>query len=368
MQLLAAQDDRLDPALKGFMNNQFKPALYKWMDAKDIKMCPYFSSKKDVPNNGITGFDDSPRYSSGYTTLFNTFGFVSEAHMLKPFDDRVEATYQLQVAMLDFMNRRRAELLAARQKAKERTASQQSFFMNHELDQKDSLMIPFAAVKHTYYQSDVTGAQAYRYFNEDPLDIEVAWFDRFVPQTEVTRPKGYIISQEWRAVIGRLKWNQVPMRTLQQDSTITVQAYRIASMETRERPYEGHYLHYDIHVEQEQASISFRKGDVLILLGTEADRFVVEALEPHAQDSYFAWGFFDSVLQQKEWYSSYVFEEKAAKMLAADPKLKAEFDQKKNSDKAFAENARGQLYWLYKQSPHYERTDNLYPVYRIPLK
>lgn len=367
MQLLAAQDDRLDPALKGFMNNVFKPALYKWMDNKKIKMCPYFSSKNDVPDNGITGFDDSPRYSTGYSTLFNMFGFVSEAHMLKPFEDRVEATYQLQLAILDVMNTKQAELMTARKKAKANTASQAKFKMNHVLDHKDSLMIPFAAVKHSYYKSPVTGAQVYRYFNEDLIDIEVAWFDRFVPEVEVERPRGYIIPQEWHEIIAKLNWNMIPMQTLDKDSVVMVEAYRIGKMETRKRSYEGHYVHYDIEVDKERMAVQFRKGDALVLLGSETDRFVVETLEPHSQDSYFAWGFFDSILQQKEWFSGYVFEAKAKRMLEDDPALKAEFEKKKSTEKDFAENSWGQLYWLYTRSPNYEQTARLYPVYRIPL-
>ena len=44
-------------------------------------------------------------------------------------------------------------------------------------------------------------------------------------------------------------------------------------------------------------------------------KYALEALTPASNDSYFCWGFFDSFLQQKEWFSSYVFEDIAADIL-----------------------------------------------------
>lgn len=46
-------------------------------------------------------FYETPRYSSGYAALFNTIGFISETHMLKPFKDRVLATYDLLKTLAD---------------------------------------------------------------------------------------------------------------------------------------------------------------------------------------------------------------------------------------------------------------------------
>jgi hypothetical protein len=43
---------------------------------------------------------------------------------------------------------------------------------------------------------------------------------------------------------------------------------------------------------------------------------VIETLEPAAHDSFFRWGFFNSVLEKKEAYSDYVFEDSAAKYYA----------------------------------------------------
>jgi len=91
----------------------------------------------------------------------------------------------------------------------------------------------------------------------------------------------------------------------------------------------------------------------------------VETLEPTAPDGFLAWNFFDGVLQQKEGYSSYVFEDLAAETLKKDPALKAELDEKRKNDPEFARNAEAQLYFVYKRSPYFEPEYMRYPVYRL---
>jgi hypothetical protein len=86
---------------------------------------------------------------------------------------------------------------------------------------------------------------------------------------------------------------------------------------------------------------------------------------PDAPDSYINWNFFDTRLQQKEWYSTYVFEPEAAEMLKKDPLLKREFENQLATDSAFAANPHERLYFLYKKSPHYEWHHKVLPVYLV---
>lgn len=92
----------------------------------------------------------------------------------------------------------------------------------------------------------------------------------------------------------------------------------------------------------------------------------METLEPAAMDSFFNWNFFDAILQQKEGFSPYIFEDKAAKMLKNDPVLKGAFERKKISDADFASNWSAQLDWIFKKSEYYEPAHLQYPIYRIP--
>ena len=93
--------------------------------------------------------------------------------------------------------------------------------------------------------------------------------------------------------------------------------------------------------------------------------YIMEALEPTAFDSYFNWNFFDGILFQKEYYSDYIFEDKAAELLRNDPALKAKLDERKKSDTAFSKNGAAQLDFIYRNSPYYEKSHLRYPVVRF---
>ena len=86
---------------------------------------------------------------------------------------------------------------------------------------------------------------------------------------------------------------------------------------------------------------------------------------PEMKDSFFNWNYYDTILQQKEGFSDYVFEEYAAHFLEANPELKIEFEAMKVRDPEFNENAYVQLNWIYKRSPLYEKSHLTYPVYRV---
>jgi hypothetical protein len=89
-------------------------------------------------------------------------------------------------------------------------------------------------------------------------------------------------------------------------------------------------------------------------------------LEPTTEDSYFAWNFMDGYLQQKEYFSPYVFEDYAADLLRKNPQLKSEFEAKRIADDNFAKDAWQQLFFIYQRSPLFEElTFMRLPVYKM---
>ena len=181
----------------------------------------------------------------------------------------------------------------------------------------------------------------------------------------MTKPKAYIIPQGWHEVIDRLAINNVTMQRLKKDTLIEVEVSRITDYRTASRPFEKHYRQSGIRVSQQKEKIRFLKGDYIIYTGQAADRFLIETLEIGTDDSYFSWNFFDAILQQKEGYSNYRWEDVAATYLQAHPELRAELDAKKKADEKFAASANAQLDFVYKKSPYYEPAHMRYPVFRL---
>ena len=150
-----------------------------------------------------------------------------------------------------------------------------------------------------------------------------------------------------------------------QNAHLRRKSIAIESVDSRSSPYEGHYFHDDVDISVQSMKVDANPGDVLIPIAQDRARYVVETLEPEAMDSFFRWNRFDSILQRKEYFSSYVFEETAEKMLQDDAELKKEFEDRKQTDEAFAGNRRAQLTFLYERSIHNENSYRRYPVARI---
>jgi len=195
--------------------------------------------------------------------------------------------------------------------------------------------------------------------------MKVPFYNFYRDTLSSGKPKAYIIPQGWWKVVNRLQANNVQMRRLTKDSSMEVQWYKIESYQSSPRPYEGHHLNSAVKISIQTKTIEFRKGDWYIPLNQIANRFLMETLEPQAEDSYFAWNFFDPILGQKEGYSDYAFEDIAAEYLKNNTDLKSKLDQRRSVDTSFAKSGRAQLDFVYQNSLYFELAYLQYPVYRL---
>jgi len=365
MELLTTQKDKLDGGLSAFMTRTMVPALQTWMQRKGILMCPYFETVHEVPEEGLYGFYDSPRYSSGYNALFNRIGILAESHMLKPYAPRVNATFQLMLATLAVMNEQGATLLKARQRAKSNAASMSELGLNWELDTTVVEQIEWLGYEASHPLSEVSGLPRLFYDERKPTRTQVSWMDTYRPSLIKQKPMGYLIPQAWKDIALRLRSQGVEVVQLEAATAYNMEEDSIAEFTTTQQPYEGHYLHRDVRCIQRKGTMWAAPGDFYVRTGQTCDRFIMEALEPEAEDSYFAWGFFDAILQQKEWFNPYIFEDIAADLLKKDPQLRAALDAKRSEDAEFAIDAFAQLYWVFQRSPWFERGYRIHPVRRV---
>lgn len=365
MTLLTTQHNKLGGAIGSFLHDVFEPALYKSMANKNWPMTPYVDFNGANPDSGWAAFYDPPRYSSGYAALFQTIAFVPETHMLKPYKDRVASTYELMKTMMEQAGEHAKELVKKRRASIKAVQQQTSFPIAWKIDSSRFDQIRFLGYQAEFKASEVTGMQRLYYDHNKPYNKQVKFYNYLQSTAVVDKPKAYVIPQGWWAVIELLKLNGVQMQQLGKDSALDVLADKIVDYKTSTRAYEKHYRHYDTKVRTEPQRIQFLKGDYIIYTGQRADRFIVEVLTPAADDSYFAWNFFDAVLQQKEGYSDYRWEDVAAEYLEQHPELRRQLEDKKNTDPKFAASASAQLEFVYKNSPWYEAAHLRYPVYRL---
>ncbi len=364
MTMITTQPDKLGGNLEKVVRQEVNPALYRAMKTKHWEMIPYVHLVGRTPEEGILDFLETPRYSTGYTALFNTIGFTSETHMFKPFSDRVQSTLDFEFSVLEYMNKHASEIIQDKEQADQALQHSSRYVVKWRLDTLHYDTLKFLGFESSFISSELTGEKRLFYDRKKPKEFLINYYNRYLPEITIDLPKKYIIPQAWHDVIARLKLNGVEMIPIAKDTILAVEAYHILDYHSPKTPYEGHYLHKEVKVEIVQEEVRFYAGDWVINPRQEAGRYVVETLEPQSPDSFFAWNFFDSCLQQKEWFSDYVFEEKAVEILENDPELKNEFETKKLRDSKFSNNHWAQLYWIYQHSGFYESTVNRLPVYR----
>lgn len=364
MTLITTQPDKAGPIVGPYLKDVMQPIIARSMADRGEPIVPYVNTRNQTPESGIIEFLETPRYSTGFTTLFGTLGFTTEAHMLKSFPVRVEATLKILECIIEFTVENGTEIQQLRKEEKTRISNALKLPVHWTLDQQDSTMIPFKGFESRREISNVTGALRLKYNRNEVWERDIPLFDHYVADDVVNIPEFYILPQAWREVVERCTWNEIEMQQLPADTTMYLKVFYIRGFEASKSPYEGHHINQLDSIDYRIEQVRLFQGDWIIPSRQEGARFLAEILDPRGHDSYFTWNFFDSAMQQKEYYSSYVFEETALEMLESDERLKKRFHTAKMNDNNLTSSSRAQLNWLYLNSKHYEGSVNRYPIFQ----
>ena len=363
MTLITNIKERLAPSIRTLLYDDMLPHLFDEMESSGWEMIPYVHART-TPDEGIAVFNDLPRYSMGYGALHHIPSFTTEAHMLKPFKDRVLSTLQFLKTIVSYAATHKKKIRMARNEALIHTRRLEKATLSWSLDLDHPSTLNFKGYTPRREVSAVTGKERLRYDHSAPFEKNIPYYNRYNKDIEVNIPHTYVLPQAYVEIAELLRSNGVMIKRSRRDSLASSQSYRIIDFQTRQA-YEGHYLHYDVQVEEVTTPYEVHSGDYVISTDQDARRYIVETLEPQAPDAFFAWNFFDGILMQKEYFSPYVFEDTAARLLATDASLKERFEEKKAIDTEFAVDAYAQLKFIYMNSPHYEDTHMCYPVGRL---
>lgn len=362
---LFTQHNKLGGALGNYLHQTFMPALEDSLAQKNWDIIPYVNVFNSTPDQGFKQFFDSPRYSTGYTTLFNTLGMLVETHMLKPYKKRVEGTYELMKTFIAIAEKEAEQIKKLSRYSQSRYPVGGQYPISWKIDSSKTTELNFKGYTGTIVSSKVTHTNRLKYDRNLPFTKKVAYQNYYLPDKKIRIPESYIVPKGWWRIIELLKLNQIEMIPIKKDTIIEATVYKIENFQTVQNPYEGHYLHYNTQVSSKKERVKVSAGDYRITTQQEGVRYLLETLEPCATDSFFNWNFFDTILQQKEGFSPYVWEDKAFELLENNPALQKEFERKKTKDPLFAKNGYEQLDWLHKQSEHYEKAHLRYPILKI---
>ena len=268
-------------------------------------------------------------------------------------------------SFIDFTSRNSEIISRIRKMTKDVVKTQMEFPIAWTLDRTKSDKRIYKGYTASRKPSEVSGQPRLFYDRTKPYEKEIPFYNNYKPSAFIQKPKAYVIPQGWWRVIDLLKANKVQMTQLKKDTAIEVEVYRIDDYKTAPRQYEMHHPNREVKTSSTMQSVTFKKGDWYIPMNQVANRFLIETLEPQAEDSYFAWNYFDAILGRKEGYSAYAFEDLAAQYLTEHPDIKKQLDARRATDTAFAKSASAQLDFVYKNSPYFEPEYVRYPVYRV---
>jgi len=366
MTLIPTQPDKLGGELGAFLRDRMLPAMYADMDKRGWPMCPYVNPVKDSPDEGIADFLETARFSTGYAALHDTIGFMPETHMLKTFADRYHSMRALVETALDFTIAHGADIVQLRRATRAAGRTRREWPVHWAMDDTQPSTFRFKGYAARYRASVLGDYQRLYYDRNAPYERDIPHYNRFPADVVVPAPRAYVVPQQWREVIERLRWNGVKLERVQAERTQEVSTYRIAAVRTRAHAYEGHMFHDDVQLERGRETVTVRTGDYIVPLDQDQARYVVETLEPQAHDSFFRWGFFNSVLEKKEAYSDYVFEDEAERLLAAEPGLAAKFDAWKAANPDKLQDQGAVLDFIFAHCARWREPEwNRYPVFMI---
>jgi murein tripeptide amidase MpaA len=359
-----------EPVVTDWLTNALNKTIVPATEADGNLLSTYmeFRDNRDL-TKGIDSFIATPRFSTGYVPLRNRPGILIETHMLKPYKPRVLGTYDLLLHTIEEVNRDPASLLKAVHQADvDVTAQGEKYDPSRQYPLRFKLTdksVPYAlkAVEYHTEQSDVSGALRVIYGTE-PRDMTVPLYDEAVPSVSVAPPLAYIVPPQWREVIGVLETHGLKMERLTAPITIEVESYRFLDAKWAMSPFEGRLL-ASFKTEPIKETRTYPAGSVIVRMAQPSAHVAIHLLEPDGPDSFVTWGFFNAIFEQKEYGEAYVVEKLARDMMAKDPALKREFEERVAKDKDFAANPQARLNFFYRRSPYWDRRLNLYPVGRI---
>ncbi len=367
--LIAPQPDKFPPIMENFLRSTMIPGLFSEMKKGEYELIPYVSWMYRDPGRGIKMTQESPRYSSGFAAMFHTYGMMTENHVYKPYPDRVKSVHQFIHVLYQFTANHAKEIMVSREKGKAETLKAKTHAISFELDTIQYRMIEFKGYEVDPNQiSPITGLPRFGYDKTKPYTRQVRYFDSYNPVSEIAIPEYYILPQAYQEVIERLQLAGVKYYTLKRDTALKVEVDYIEDYSTPKQPSNGHYFHQQVTTKSDAQIIKYYAGDLLIPVRQEKIKFLLETLEVLAPDSYFRWNFFDNILDTREYYSSYGFEENAMKYLKGNPEFEKEFMEKCQTDSTLINNHRAQLGYIYHNTEWAEITHKRYPVTRIREK
>lgn len=364
-----AHFQEVSPSIKTWMDEHFDGRVVPKVEKEGNLLTHYVEFAGREVTGGIATFIPTPRYATGYTPLRNRAGLLIETHVYKEYRSRVRGTYDTLRYFIEEIGNSRSSLFAANKSAEAETIARgRSFEPNAKfpltLSVTDrSTPLEFKGIEYKIDESPISGARRIVYGSK-PFNITIPRYDDGKVDRSVAPPLYYVIPPQYKDVINLLDLHGIKFERIKKDRSFTIESYKLTEPKWSTNSFENRITLSCKPIAYSETR-TFRAGSVIVSTAQSNANVAIHLLEPSGPDSFVYWGFFNSVFEQKEYGEGYQIEKLALKMLADDPKIKSEFDERLK-DPAFAKNPRARLNFFYERSRYFlDQKTGVYPVGRI---
>ena len=364
---------------------ELRDALIAKLSRQGSLPLPFYPdfAETDNPASGFVLTVYSPRFSTGYFAQRNRFTLLVETHSWKDYAHRVRVTHNAIVGLAELVAQHGGAWRALTREADD--AAQRLAGSAVVLDYSSAWREPAAGVRtasgaaqlvrridfpgyaYTRTPSPISGALVTVYDAKHPQIWRVPYRDQVTPSLVVPAPRaGYLVPAAWASQIGeRLSVHGLSFSPLTAPAAgLPVEVFRASRVQFATAPFEGR-MRAQLSGSWGRELQDVGAGALYVPIAQPCARLVMHLFEPQAPDSFAAWGFFNACFEQKEYLEPYVAEEIARTLLAQQPTLQQQFDQRLKDDPAFAANPRARLDFFLVRHASWDTRFNLYPVFRL---
>jgi hypothetical protein len=349
------------PAIGAWLNEVYRSKADAALKAAGHIPGPMIFARDEADlRQGVDFMAFAARFSHAYGDLRRLPSVLVENHSLKPYRQRVLGTYVLLETTLKTLASEASGLKAAI--ATDRAARPATVDANWKTREAPVGTIDFLSIASEQHDSPASGSRITRYLGTPGPTVAIPVFGS-EPGLQLTVPKAYWVPPTKPEVIARLKLHGIRLETLTAPRAVNVEMIRFDGCKPAGLS-EGRMMYAPTTLKRERVTQTFPVGSVRVSTDQPLGILATSLLEPENDDSFFAWGFFAEILSRVEYMEPYAIAPMAERMLATDPALKAEFDQKLKDEEGFAASPLRRLQFFYERSPFYDDRYLLYPVGR----
>ncbi len=291
--------DRLLPAIEQGLLNRTGLRTWFYGNFRD----------NDDPTSGWETYPGLPRYGSHYRGLTGRLDILLEAYSYLPFEERVRATYEIFVEILNQVAVRGREIVAVCARAAADTVARgrapqpdDVIGINYGVPRRKSdgsLVYDYPA--YPLWKTEIAAWNTEEMRARKLTDGQLTYWKcdflaRFLPTTSVRRPRAYVFPAERGDVAEFLRAHNVNVTMVgERAGTRRIERYIVLAKEPTHSPDVGYEAREEtvLHVRRETLDRELAAHDFLVDMAQPLANVAIYLLEPESDDGMARWGHFD---------------------------------------------------------------------------